>query len=203
MLASAADSRTVFEDWLVRRQRLAASETIPEPHRRIQLQVLEYLLRHYADSPEAARPARHSATADFYSNDRLIVVHQHLGRGQIAGVKSKAEANRRVGDILSHLRRVHEGTENIAAHNDFVTWIDGLEQQSEPLVNAWRSVWRQMTSGSRTATSILKLIAASLEQSPYLPRAALAYLCRVLSQTRFGDRAAELLLKCRSEWPWR
>lgn len=37
MLASAADSRTVFEDWLVRRQRLAASETIPEPHRRMQL----------------------------------------------------------------------------------------------------------------------------------------------------------------------
>lgn len=200
MLASAADSRTVFEDWLVRRQRLAASETIPEPHRRMQLQVLEYLLRRYADSPEAARPARHSATADFYSNDRLIVVHHHLGRGQIAGVKSKAEANRRVGDILNHLRHVHaEDAETAAAHNDFATWIDRLEQQSEPPANAWRSIWRQLTSGSRTTTSIHRSIAASLQQSPYLPRPALTYLCRVLSHTRFGDGAAELLLKCRSE----
>ncbi|HVA51635.1 MAG TPA: hypothetical protein VNH11_35165 [Pirellulales bacterium] len=74
----------------------------------MQLQVLEYLIRRYADSPEAARPARCASTAAFYSNDRLIVIHHHLGRGKIAGVRNQAEANRRVGDILGHLRRVHE-----------------------------------------------------------------------------------------------
>ena len=39
MLASAADERTLLDDWIARRQRLSASETMPEQHRRMQLQV--------------------------------------------------------------------------------------------------------------------------------------------------------------------
>lgn len=147
MPASSSDARTVFDDWLVRRQRLAASETVPEQHRRVQLQVLEYLIRRYANSPEAARPVRIASTAEFYSNDRLIVVYHHLGRGQIAGVKSQAEANRRVGDILSHLCRVHEeDPETVAAHNDFANWIDELDQRPEPPASAWRNILWQLTS---------------------------------------------------------
>ncbi len=200
MLASAADARTVIDDWLLRRQRLAASESMPEQHRHIQLQVLDYLIRRYADSPEAARPARSASTADFYSNDRLILVHHYLGRGRIAGVKNQAEANRRVGDILSHLRRVHEeDADAVATHNDFGTWIDELDQRSVSPASAWRRLWQQLKSGSEMTASIQKTIAASLEQSPYLPRAVLAYLCRVLSKSAQDMEAAELLLRCRSD----
>ncbi|HQU45016.1 MAG TPA: hypothetical protein PK867_19525 [Pirellulales bacterium] len=200
MLASAAEARTVLDDWLVRRQRLAASESIREPHRRMQLQVLEYLIRRYADSPDAARPARCPSTAAFYSNDRLIVVHHHLGRGRIAGVRNQAEANRRVGDILGHLRRVHEDdAEAVAAHNDFASWVDELDQRPDTPVSAWRDICRQLKPGRRTTASLHRAIAASLKQSPYLPRAVLAYLCRRLSEPKYDIVAAELLLSCRSE----
>ena len=137
MLASASEARTVFDDWLTRRQRLAASETVPESSRRVQLQVLEYLIRRYADSPEAARPARCPAAAAFYSDDRRIVVHHHLGRGEIAGVKNQAEANRRMGDILSHLRRVHqEGSEAVGPQNEFASWGDELEHEADKPLGA-------------------------------------------------------------------
>lgn len=199
MLASAAEARTVLDDWLTRRQRLSASETVPEPIRRTQLQVLEYLIRRYADSPQAARPARWPTAAPFYSNDRRIVVHHHLGRGKIAGVKNQAEANRRVGDILSHLHRVHEeDAEAVEAHNDFASWLEELEQQPELPLSAWQSILRQLKPGG-TTTGLHESIAASLEQSPYLPRPVLAYLCRSLSRSIYSMESAELLLKCRSD----
>src|SRR5487761_126937 len=193
-----ADERTLAEDWLVRRQRLAASQTAPEQHRRAQLQVLDYLIRRYGDSAEAARPARFVSAAEFYSNDRAIVVHQHLGRGKIAGVKSQRQANQRVGDILRHLRSVHdEDADAVPAPNDFASWVDELDQRPEIPERALRSMWRALQHGGRAHLAI----AAALERSPYLPRAALAYLCRCLSDPKQPDAiaSAELLLQCRTE----
>lgn len=199
MLASAAEVRTVIDDWLVRRQRLAASETVPEQYRQVQLQVLEYLIRRYGDSAEAARPARFASSDTFYSNDRVVVVHHHLGRGKIAGVRNQAEANQRVGDILKHLQRVHEETEDIEAHNDFASWVDELDQRPETPTSAWRDIWWQLKPGSTAHGGTAHgAISAALEKSPYLPRAALAYLCRCLSQS-YDMVAAELLLKCCSD----
>lgn len=202
MLSSASEARTVFDDWLARRQRLAASETVPESSRRVQLQVLEYLIRRYADSREAARPARCPTAATFYSDDRRIVVHHHLGRGGIAGVKNQAEANRRMGGILSRLRRVHqEGAEPVGAQNEFASWLDELDQRVEKPLGAWQSLWRQMSSSSSSGTkaALQESIAASLERSPYLPRAVIIYLYRCLSVSVYDMVAAELLLKCRSQ----
>jgi hypothetical protein len=192
-----SDERTLAEDWFVRRQRLMMSQTVSEQHRRMQLQVLDYLIRRYGDSAEAARPARFASTAEFYSNDRAIVVHQHLGRGKIAGVKSQVEASRRVGDIVKHLRSVHDGDSGAApAHNDFSNWIDELGRRPRVPEGAWCSMWRTLRYGGH----VHRMIAEALKESPYLPRAALAYLCRCLSNTKQVDvRAAELLIQCQTE----
>jgi hypothetical protein len=105
-----------------------------------------------------------------------------------------------VGDILNHLCRVHEeDPETVAAHNDFANWIDELDRRPEPPASAWRNILWQLTSNRRIAVGLVEAIAASLEESPYLPRAALAYLCRDLSQRDAEMRSAELLVKCRSE----
>lgn len=190
-----ADERTLIEDWLARRQRVAASVTMPEQHRQMQLQLLDYLIGRYGDSPEADRPARFASPFEFYSNDRTIVVHHHLGRGKIAGVRNQAEAKRRVGDILSHLRSVHElGAEVVPAHNDFACWVDELDERPEVPGRAWREILRAVHRGR----SAHQAIAAALEQSPYLPRAALAYLCRCLSEPVCDMATADLLLQCRS-----
>lgn len=191
-----ADERTLVEDWLVRRQRVAASVTMPEQHRQMQLQLLDYLIRRYGDSPEAARPARFGSSFEFYSNDRTIVVHHHLGRGKIAGVRNQAEAKRRVGDILSHLRSVHEPkADAVPAHNDFATWVDDLDQRPDVPERAWGQILRAVHRGR----SVHQAIAAALETSPYLPRAALAYLCRCLSGPWCDMATADLLFQCRSD----
>lgn len=191
-----ADERTLVEDWLVRRQRIAASVTMPEQHRQMQLQLLDYLIRRYGDSPEAARPARFASSFEFYSNDRTIVVHHHLGRGKIAGVRNQAEAKRRVGDILSHLRSVHElEADTVPAHNDFARWVDELDERPDTPGRAWREIMLAVQRGR----SAHQAIAAALEKSPYLPRSALAYLCRCLSEPACGRAAVELLLRCRSK----
>ena len=196
MLASAAEVRTVIDDWLVRRQRLAASETVPEQYRQVQLQVLEYLIRRYGDSAEATRPARFASTDTFYSNDRLIVVHHHLGRGKIAGVRNQAEANQRVADLLQHLHRVHEDeADEVEDHNDFASWVDELDQRPDVPERAWGSILRAVNRG----WSAHRAIEAALKESPYLPRAALLYLCRSLSKPDNDMVAADLLLKCRSD----
>jgi hypothetical protein len=164
------------------------------------LQVLDFLIRRYADSPEAARPARSDSTAAFHSNDRLIVVHQHLGRGKIAGVKTQAEAERRIGDVLGRMCRGPEKeADEIAERSDFGAWIDKLAERPEPPPILWRDISRRVSLGLPSASGLLRTIAASLKQSPYLPRVALAFLCRELSQRDAELKAAELLLRCRSE----
>lgn len=169
---------------------------MPEQYRQMQLQLLDYLIRRYGDSPEAARPARFASSCEFYCNDRTIVVHHHLGRGRIAGVRNAAEANERVGDILRHLCSVHEQeAQAVPAHNDFASWVDELDQRPEVPERAWGQILRAVHRGR----SAEQAIAAALETSPYLPRAALAYLCRRLSGP-WGDMAtANLLLQCRSD----
>lgn len=57
-------------------------------------------------------------------------------------------------------------------------------------------MWRTLRNGGRAHWTI----AEALKESPYLPRAALAYLCRCLSNTKQVDvRAAELLIQCQTE----
>jgi hypothetical protein len=103
MLATAAP-RTIIEHWMLRRHRLADAHGVPEQHRLMQIQVLDYLINRYRDSPDVARPSRCLTSTDVYWDERAIVVHHHLGRGRVAGVKDRREAERRVRHAGSHAK---------------------------------------------------------------------------------------------------
>ncbi|HEX5442554.1 MAG TPA: hypothetical protein VFW87_01940 [Pirellulales bacterium] len=191
-MPTTTEDRTLIEDWRLRRQWLAAGDT-PEQYREMQLQLLDYLIGRYGDSPVAGRPARFLRTADVYWNDRAIVVHHHLRQSTVSGVKNQLEANRRVGEILSHLRAVQDdATGETASRGNFE------EPVARPEISP--ATLSRLSRALRYRIGVRYAIAAALDESPYLPRAALAWLCKRLSDSRRADGASmRLLLRCRGD----
>ena len=127
-----AGDRTLFDDWRVRRQRLMDRPDASEQHRQMQLQLLDYLISRYGDSAVAARPARFSAPTDVLWNDRAIVVHHHLRQATASGVKNQLQANRRVGEIVSHLRAVQKDEgDGPPSRSDFGEWVESRHERPE------------------------------------------------------------------------
>ena len=96
--------RTLYDDWQTRRRRLAETAGGEADRRAVELRLLDYLLRRYQGSPEAARPARFPLPTGVFVNHRAIVVHHHLGRGVIATVTNQQEAQARVQAIVQRMQ---------------------------------------------------------------------------------------------------
>jgi len=97
------NKRSLFEDWLVRRERVTRDTEGIEQYRRIQLQLLDYLIERYRDAPEVRRPARFPLPTEVYVNERAMLVHNHLWRGQTSGTKSRFEVKNRVSAIVERM----------------------------------------------------------------------------------------------------
>src|SRR2546428_1229646 len=99
---SPAEAPTLRDDWRERRAFLAragdGSEFVD-----VQLRVLDFLLKRYGDSPEAARPAQFPLPSAIYINQRAVLVHHHLGKHLASGVKSPREAQERMASILHRM----------------------------------------------------------------------------------------------------
>ncbi|HVC92926.1 MAG TPA: hypothetical protein VND64_04505 [Pirellulales bacterium] len=91
-MPSASAAPTLYEDWQARRGRLAAVVGQLGPNAAIELRVLDYLLRKYRDSPDAAKPARFPIRSQLVVNQRAVVVHNHLAHGQFDQVTSALQA---------------------------------------------------------------------------------------------------------------
>ncbi len=102
---------TLWDDWQTRRARLAERSMSRGPYVELQIQILDYLVQRYRDSPEAAQPARCPARPELFVNDRAIVVHDHLWEGKVGGVKTHREAADRVSSILRRMACVEEHVE--------------------------------------------------------------------------------------------
>jgi hypothetical protein len=100
---SASAAPTLYEDWQARRGRLAVVVERLGPHAAIELRVLDYLLRQYRDSPDAAQPARFPIRTRLVVNERAVVVHNHLAQGQFDQVSSAQQAHDRVASIVQRM----------------------------------------------------------------------------------------------------
>src|ERR1043165_3086114 len=97
--------RTLYEDWKLRRARLARAEA--QEYYAEQARVLDYLLQRYDGDPVALLPARFPLQTELYLNSRGIIVHHHLGRGAYNGTRTPAEAHQRARKILRHIAEVN------------------------------------------------------------------------------------------------
>jgi hypothetical protein len=105
---------TLRDDWQERRAFLAHADRANE-FVDVQLRVLEFLLKRYGDSPEAAQPAQFPLPSAVYINQRAVLVHHHLGKHLASGVKSPEEAQQRMASIL---HRMAEPEADQAAFDD-------------------------------------------------------------------------------------
>jgi hypothetical protein len=102
-MLSAAAAPSLYEDWQARRSRLAALVGQLGPHVTIELCVLDFLLRQYRDSLEAAKPARFPVRSQLVVNERAAVVHNHLAQGRFDQVTSARQAHDRVASIVRRM----------------------------------------------------------------------------------------------------
>ena len=180
-----AVATTLYEDWQRRRWQLSVSRAVP--HLASQLKVLDYLLSRYQGTSEANRPARFSLRQSVFWNARRIVVHQHLGRGDVAGVKSVAEANRRVALILQRMASGDRGEEE-----DF-DFGDPADPRLYPV--AARLLWKWIIELLRFELPADYYIQCALAECPRLPSIVMDHLCARLSDSSYEDVDAMILFQ--------
>jgi hypothetical protein len=95
--------RTLYDDWKARRERLAHVSSGAAGYRAIEMRLLDYLLRRYEASPEAARPARFPLLTSVFVNHRAIIVHHHIGRGVIPTIANEQEARAHVRALVDRM----------------------------------------------------------------------------------------------------
>ena len=184
--------RTLLEDWQARRARLADAALPPSPRATSHARSLDYLIRRYQDSPEAAQPARFSPKTPLRVDDRAIVVHDHVWEGKVGGVKTRKQAEERVSGILHRMAADDTG---VPGRPDAgLPWFVSEEETYDPLV--WHAALRRVQR-SRNA---LPAIEKALNEDSATPSAVARYLYECIT----GDDenrliAAELFTRCRGQ----
>jgi hypothetical protein len=123
-MVAESDVRTLYDDWQARRGRLAAAGEEAD-YRAVELRLLDYLLRRYQGSPEAARPARFPLPTSVFVNHRAIVVHHHLGRGVIPTITNAEEARAHVRSIVARMQTPPAA--DVAPDQAAPAWLTPLE----------------------------------------------------------------------------
>jgi len=183
-------TRTLLEDWRLRRDRLAGDPGPIPQYAAIQVQLLDFLLERYREAPEAAAPARFVPKSDLFVNERAIVVHHHLGSGVLGGVKSRQEAESRVSEILK--RMTCAGAPPEAAPGKEEPWL-------EDSVYVASREWGAALDAIAAGRDAHRFIDRALRSQPLAPEQALRYLHRSLAALHLIDvHALELLARCRN-----
>jgi hypothetical protein len=189
--------RTLLEDWQARRERLAGGPAPVGQFGEVHIQILDYLIGRYGDSPEAARPARVGPTSEVHVDDRVIVVHHHLWQGKVAGVKSRREAELRMAEILGRMATPDE--DQAAEREDEESAAgDPLAFHGFPMNDlTWRAALGTANWSIRFGRDPAPHIAVLLERSRFLPIEIVRYLYERLRNVELEDaNAAGLLLEC-------
>jgi hypothetical protein len=134
-------AHTLYDDWRARREKLSCAPGEPTEYRAIEIRLLDYLLRRYKDSPEAAQPALFPLPKSAFINHRAIIVHHHLGRGSIPTISNRHEAYVHVRSMIEHMWIPPENESASAADEETPSFIkppkiDPVEAVREKLCDA-------------------------------------------------------------------
>ncbi|MCY3021799.1 MAG: hypothetical protein NTW87_22540 [Planctomycetota bacterium] len=206
-MSTSATAPALYEDWQKRREYLLATGA---PQGRayldIQIHILDYLLKRYAGTSEAERPARFALPQPLYLNRRAIVVHHHLGKGEVAAVKTKEEAGERASRILQRIRKcdpqsaITATAEGASAEEEKGHGAAfGAAPQRQPTRRQLRR-WGYIAGALRGTEPFLtpcRAIEQALREGPTLPEVAVAYLAdRIEQMAPEAAIAVDQLLRC-------
>ncbi len=188
----ASETRTLLEDWQVRRESLSKEPDRAEQSAEMQLRILSYLIHRYGDSSEAARPARFIPKSEFYVDERTIVVHHHAWQDELGGSKNRREAESRVADALHRLtsRKPHETSWPLPHPPGKEAW-----PSSKGAVDRrnWKNVVQKIRAGRTPDRDIVK----ALMTSRIAPREVVEHLyLRLMIRASASGSLAQILLAC-------
>jgi hypothetical protein len=179
--------------------------------------VLDYLLNRYAGDPLGQAAATFPARTEVMLNRRTVVVHDHIGRGVVAGIKTEQEASGRAASILKRIASVDpQASVKAPGHGIFREedpdskpqpqnaekgGIAGPQQPAAPEPSfAQRRAWGKINTAIKygaTSLEIFDLIKGSYALSPVLPERAVAYLFERVDNAKLVNvLPAELLSHC-------
>ncbi len=179
-------AKTRFEDWQDRRQYLDSLGS-ENPRNVLQIKVLDYLISRYRDSAAAHQPARFGLWRGLHWNDRRITVHHHLGRGKVAGVQNREDAEQRIADLVQRMMSDER------SEDEGFTPTNLADTPRRPLVRLTPN-WR-IKLGWNADSQIRRALASY----PILPETCLKHLVsRLTDVTREDTNAVELFLECKN-----
>lgn len=212
-----SNDQTLYESWQLRRQRLDSTPPTASDYIASQIHILDYLLRRYAGNPLAEVPASFPARSDLMINRRTVVVHEHIGRGLVAGIKTEQEASGRAASILKRIANVdpqasvkspgfgifrdaddaeNESQPEKAAHGGIAPPAKAAEEATYGQRRAWGKINTAIKYGA-SSQEVYDLIKSSYSLSPILPERAVSYLFeRVDNTSTINVLPAELLSYC-------
>ena len=186
-MSASTTAKTRFEDWQDRRRYLESLGGT-SPRKILQVKVLDYLISRYRNSEAAYLPARFALRRDFHWNDRRITVHHHLGRGKVAGVQSRGEAEQRIADLVQRMV-----SDERSEDKDF-TPTKLADRPPPPPVRLSPPVWR-IKLGWNADSQIRNALASY----PLLPTTCVEHLVsRLTDVTREDANALDLFLQCKN-----
>ena len=179
-------AKTRFEDWQDRRQYLESLGGT-DPRNVLHIKVLDYLMSRYRDSAAAHLHARFALRRDLHWNDRRITVHHHLGRGKVAGVQNREDAEQRIADLVQRMM-----SDDRSGDEGF-TPTKLADKPRRPFVRFTPS-WR-IKLGWNADSQIRKALASY----PILPETCLKHLVSRLKDVTHDDtNALDLFLQCKN-----
>jgi len=144
--------------------------------------------------------------AALYLNGRAIVVHHHLGRGQVHGVRTPEEAGERASRILRRIRALDPQGAIMAKASTALAQAGNDDTPApecsprSPLSMRRIRLWGAIGGSIRRSApwpAIYRQIEIALREGPTLPEVAVAYLVDHIERMGPGALpAAGLLLRC-------
>ncbi len=199
-----AQERTLLEDWQARRKRLADGSLPAEQFAEAQLRVLDFLIGHYADSPEATKPAHGIPASEMYVNNRAIVVFHHVCEKQVAGVKTTKEAQSRMASVLQRMASYDQGEEDPSStppsdsRSETPSWKPVVDPMLSPKARPVdRKLWSRVLKRIAAGKDADRLIVAALLEDPNAPHEVAEHLYERLSDPDLAyPRVAAMLVVC-------
>jgi hypothetical protein len=196
---SSTAPRTLYADWLLRRERIKGDTAAGVPYRDDQIRVLEYLLQRYRDSDFAQQRAAFPVNAEAHFDHRAMVVHHHVGLGQFGGIKTEGEARTRSARILGRIADL-KLQDDAKAPGSNMPMGELLKLPNITAPFRQKGTWRMFGVNASLnfgapAWLVLSQIAASQKRSPHLSRQAIDFLVELLTDPKhdhLSRRAAQI-----------
>jgi hypothetical protein len=210
--------QTLYESWQLRRALVEKHSALDPANTQAQTRILDFLLTRYANDSRVNEAAHFPARTELRIDRRAMVVHEHIGRGVVSGIKTEAEATDRASRILKRISRLDpQSSVSAPGHGFFadpeplpapnvspedaakggIAAEPPLPPGSPAITYRQRLAWGRAVAAIRAGESVPAIfgkIGACLKLGPTLPKSAVVFLFEMCDNANVSDATAASML---------